>query len=188
MAVNESNFQDRLGCAPTAESWLRLPAVTYGCYRRRPANHSQLVSLLPGCIWLSHKIMPRFLVPRGGCQAEVGSASACWLLLYYNGCWWNTSAGRPSALCLKICLGLIYDPVAGLVEVPCVQAIMRASFACSCWHGLGGYHRREAIQSIKIWWSAMYPIWLGQLPSGKLLEFETSSNSGKTREEFLDNF
>jgi len=58
----------------------------------------------------------------GGCQAECGAAAAMgaagvlWLL--------GKSAGEcfdGAALSLKNCLGLACDPVAGLVEVPCVK-------------------------------------------------------------------
>ena len=58
----------------------------------------------------------------GGCQAEIGSASAmaAGALAYLQG-------GSPqavihaAAMALKNLLGLVCDPVAGLVEVPCVK-------------------------------------------------------------------
>jgi L-serine dehydratase len=58
----------------------------------------------------------------GGCQAECGSAgamAAC-ALSYLE----NLSLDEcfsAAALSLKNCLGLVCDPVAGLVEVPCVK-------------------------------------------------------------------
>ena len=58
----------------------------------------------------------------GGCQAEVGSAAAM-----AAGAVVAMMGGKPStvghavALCLKNVLGLVCDPVAGLVEVPCVK-------------------------------------------------------------------
>ena len=67
----------------------------------------------------------------GGCQAEVGSASAmsaAALTLAAGGT--PIRLVKPSPLSLKNMLGLICDPVAGLVEVPCVKRnAMGASFA-----------------------------------------------------------
>lgn len=59
---------------------------------------------------------------RGGCQAEIGSASAmaAGALTYLQG--GNEQQIADSvAMALKNLLGLAYDPVAGLVEVPCVK-------------------------------------------------------------------
>ena len=67
----------------------------------------------------------------GGCQAEVGSASAmaaAAITIAAGG----TPFQASQAICfvLKNMLGLICDPVAGLVEVPCVKRnAMGASFA-----------------------------------------------------------
>ena len=58
----------------------------------------------------------------GGCQAEIGSASAMAAggLTYLMG--GNAEEiSNASALALKNLLGLACDPVAGLVEVPCVK-------------------------------------------------------------------
>lgn len=58
----------------------------------------------------------------GGCQAEVGSASAM-----AAGAVVELAGGTPEqsaeavAIALKNTLGLVCDPVAGLVEVPCVM-------------------------------------------------------------------
>ena len=59
---------------------------------------------------------------RGGCQAELGSASAmaAGALTYLQG--GNEQQIADSvAMALKNLLGLVCDPVAGLVEVPCVK-------------------------------------------------------------------
>ena len=58
----------------------------------------------------------------GGCQAEIGSASAM-----AAGCMTYLQGGNSKqiihacAMALKNLLGLVCDPVAGLVEVPCVK-------------------------------------------------------------------
>lgn len=59
---------------------------------------------------------------RGGCQAEIGSASAmaAGALTYLQG--GNEQQIADSvAMALKNLLGLVCDPVAGLVEMPCVK-------------------------------------------------------------------
>ena len=58
----------------------------------------------------------------GGCQAEIGSASA----MAAGGAAYLMGGGaeqiaHAAALALKNLLGLACDPVAGLVEVPCVK-------------------------------------------------------------------
>src|SRR5690606_33412201 len=58
----------------------------------------------------------------GGCQAEIGSASAMASAAIVE-----MAGGTPSqsaeafAITLKNMLGLVCDPVAGLVEVPCIK-------------------------------------------------------------------
>ena len=58
----------------------------------------------------------------GGCQAEIGSASAmaaAGLCFLQGGT--NAMIANAAALALKNMLGLACDPVCGLVEVPCVK-------------------------------------------------------------------
>ncbi|MDT2170922.1 L-serine ammonia-lyase, iron-sulfur-dependent, subunit alpha, partial [Paenibacillus larvae] len=58
----------------------------------------------------------------GGCQAEVGSASgmaAASIVEMAGGS--PAQAAEAMAITLKNMLGLVCDPVAGLVEVPCVK-------------------------------------------------------------------
>ena len=59
---------------------------------------------------------------QGGCQAEIGSASAMAsaALVAAKGGTADQSA-QAVAMTLKNMMGLICDPVAGLVEVPCVK-------------------------------------------------------------------
>jgi L-serine dehydratase len=58
----------------------------------------------------------------GGCQAEIGSASAMAAggLAYIQG-GNNTEIVHAMALAMKSMLGLTCDPVCGLVEVPCIK-------------------------------------------------------------------
>ena len=70
----------------------------------------------------------------GGCQAEVGAASAmaAAALCYLKG---GTAAAcaAAAAMALGNLLGLVCDPVAGLVEVPCVKRnVVGAVNAVAC--------------------------------------------------------
>ena len=58
----------------------------------------------------------------GGCQAEIGAASAmaAGALVSLRG-GTNEQIGHAVAMALKNLMGLVCDPVAGLVEVPCVK-------------------------------------------------------------------
>jgi L-serine dehydratase len=56
----------------------------------------------------------------GGCQAECGSGGANAAVVEMRGGTPGQS-GQAAALALKNMLGLVCDPVAGLVEIPCVK-------------------------------------------------------------------
>ncbi len=61
-------------------------------------------------------------ISAGGCQAEIGTASAMAagaLVALRGGS--GEQIGHAVAMALKNLMGLICDPVAGLVEVPCVK-------------------------------------------------------------------
>ena len=70
----------------------------------------------------------------GGCQAEVGSASgmsAAALVYLMDGT--PEQMAHACALALANTLGLVCDPVGGLVEVPCISRnVMGAANALTC--------------------------------------------------------
>jgi len=133
MAVNESNAKMGLVCAtPTAGSAGCLPAVLTTAIEKLDLSESQQLDFLftAGAFGLVIANNASISGAEGGCQAEVGSASAM------AGAITMAAGGTPfqasQAICfvLKNMLGLICDPVAGLVEVPCVKRnAMGASFA-----------------------------------------------------------
>lgn len=58
----------------------------------------------------------------GGCQAEIGAASAMGAAaLCYLGGGDAQAVCHAAAIAIKSMLGLVCDPIAGLVEVPCVK-------------------------------------------------------------------
>ncbi|MGG5317658.1 L-serine ammonia-lyase, iron-sulfur-dependent, subunit alpha [Enterococcus sp. AZ072] len=125
VAVNEVNAKMGLICAtPTAGSAGVVPGVLMACRKRLNLSHSQQLEFLftAGAFGLVIANNASISGAEGGCQAEVGSASAmaAAALVQANG---GTAhqAAQAVAITLKNMMGLICDPVAGLVEVPCVK-------------------------------------------------------------------
>lgn len=125
LAVGEVNAG--MGCivaTPTAGSAGILPAVLLTLQEARGYSDAQLVAALFTAGGIGAVIVRRASVSgaAGGCQAETGSAAAM-----AAGAAVELLGGRPQqaaqaiAITLKNMLGLICDPVAGLVEIPCVK-------------------------------------------------------------------
>lgn len=134
IAVNEYNAKMGLVCAtPTAGSAGCLPAVLTSAIEKLELTETQQLDFLltAGAFGLVIANNASISGAEGGCQAEVGSAaamSAAALVLAAGG----TPLQASQAICfvIKNMLGLICDPVAGLVEVPCVKRnAMGASYA-----------------------------------------------------------
>lgn len=134
IAVNEYNAKMGLVCAtPTAGSAGCLPAVLTSAIEKLELTETQQLDFLltAGAFGLVIANHASISGAEGGCQAEVGSAaamSAAALVLAAGG----TPFQASQAICfvIKNMLGLICDPVAGLVEVPCVKRnAMGASYA-----------------------------------------------------------
>ncbi len=126
----------RVVAAPTAGSSGVLPAVLLPLQRRDRLSAEMMVQALYVAAGFGQVIAARSSISgaEGGCQAEVGSASAMAAAALVH-----TKAGTPEqmahacALALANTLGLVCDPVGGLVEVPCVSRnVMGAVNALSC--------------------------------------------------------
>ena len=126
----------RIVAAPTAGACGVLPAVLLPLQRKDRLSDEQMV----GCLYVSagfgQVIASRASISgaEGGCQAEVGSASgmAAAALVHARG-GTNEQMAAACAMALQNVLGLVCDPVAGLVEVPCVKRnVMGAVNAMSC--------------------------------------------------------
>ena len=133
MAVNESNAKMGLVCAtPTAGSAGCLPAVLTTAIEKLGLTESQQLDFLftAGAFGLVIANNASISGAEGGCQAEVGSASAMAAAITMAAGGTPFQASQAICFVLKNMLGLICDPVAGLVEVPCVKRnAMGASFA-----------------------------------------------------------
>ncbi|HIW09628.1 MAG TPA: L-serine ammonia-lyase, iron-sulfur-dependent, subunit alpha [Candidatus Faecalibacterium intestinigallinarum] len=126
----------RIVAAPTAGSCGVLPAVLLPLARAGEAGDEAICDALYVAAGFGQVIAARATLAgaEGGCQAEVGAASAmaAAALCYLKG---GTPAACASAAAMALgnLLGLVCDPVAGLVEVPCVKRnVVGAVNAVAC--------------------------------------------------------
>ena len=123
--MGESNAcMKRIVAAPTAGSCGVIPAVLLSYEEYGDVSEESLVNALYVAAGIGKVIGEKASISGafGGCQAEIGTASAmaAGALAYLQG---GDSAAivNAAALALKNMLGLACDPVGGLVEVPCVK-------------------------------------------------------------------
>lgn len=123
--MGESNAcMRRIVAAPTAGSCGVLPAVLLSYEEDFDVAEDDMVKAMYVAAGIGKVIAENAFIAgaAGGCQAEIGSASAmaAGALAFLQG--GNSSAIINAAtLSLKNFLGLVCDPVAGLVEVPCIK-------------------------------------------------------------------
>ena len=113
----------RIVAAPTAGASGVLPAVLLPVQAKYALSDEEILRALYGSAGFGQVIATRASISgaEGGCQAEVGSASAmaAAALVHLLG----GSPEQMAAACataLQNLMGLVCDPVAGLVELPCV--------------------------------------------------------------------
>ncbi|MGO2082563.1 L-serine ammonia-lyase, iron-sulfur-dependent, subunit alpha [Vagococcus sp.] len=125
IAVNEVNAEMGLICAtPTAGSAGVVAGVLAALIEEKKITLEQQIDFLftAGAFGLIIANQASISGAAGGCQAEVGSASAmasAAIVELMGGT--PEQSAQAVAITLKNMLGLICDPVAGLVEVPCVK-------------------------------------------------------------------
>lgn len=125
MATNEVNAAMGTICAtPTAGAAGVVPGVLFGMQNRLQPTDDEMIDYLFAAGAFGFVIANNASISgaAGGCQAEVGSASAmaaAALVQLAGGT--PEQSGEALAIALKNLLGLVCDPVAGLVEVPCVK-------------------------------------------------------------------
>ncbi|MBC3804239.1 L-serine ammonia-lyase, iron-sulfur-dependent, subunit alpha [Acetobacterium fimetarium] len=123
--MGESNAcMKRIVAAPTAGSCGVIPAVLLTYAEQNEIDEMRIIEALFVAAGIGEIIAHRAFIAgaTGGCQAEIGSASAmaAGALAYLRDGDADTIV-HAAALALKSLLGLACDPVAGLVEVPCVK-------------------------------------------------------------------
>ncbi|WP_371368667.1 L-serine dehydratase, alpha chain [Sporomusa rhizae] len=141
LAVGEANAaMGRIVAAPTAGSSGVLPAILFSLKEEYGFALRELAKglVVAGAIGMIIASRASLSGAAGGCQAECGSAGAMAagaIVALKGGT--PEQVGQAVAITIKNMLGLVCDPVAGLVEVPCVkrnagaaaQAIIAAEMA-----------------------------------------------------------
>ena len=114
----------RIVAAPTAGSCGVLPAVLLPLWRRGLADETAIHRALYIAAGFGQVVAARATLAgaEGGCQAEVGAASAmaAAALVDIRGGTAEQCA-EAFAMALTNLEGLVCDPVAGLVEIPCIK-------------------------------------------------------------------
>ncbi len=137
LMVGEQNAcMGRIVAAPTAGASGVMPACLLPLRDREGLGEDLMIQCLYTAAGFGQVIAERASISgaEGGCQAEIGSASAmaAAALVHARG----GTAPQMAAACamaLQNVMGLVCDPVAGLVEEPCVKRnVMGAVNALAC--------------------------------------------------------
>ena len=110
--------------APTAGSCGVLPAVLLPYQRREGLDDETMVRAMYVAGAIGQVIAEKASIAgaAGGCQAEIGTASAMGAAALCHLAGGDAQAVcHAAAMALKSLMGLVCDPIAGLVEVPCVK-------------------------------------------------------------------
>ena len=110
--------------APTAGSCGVLPAVLLPYQKREGLDDEAMVRALYVAGAIGQVIAEKASIAgaAGGCQAEIGTASAMGAAALCHLAGGDAQAVcHAAAMALKSLMGLVCDPIAGLVEVPCVK-------------------------------------------------------------------
>ena len=125
LSMAESNAcMRRIVAAPTAGACGVMPAVLLPLVRRSSLTQRQILQALYVACGVGIVIAKRASIAgaSGGCQAEIGTASAmaaAALVSLRGGS--DEMIANAVAMALSNLMGLVCDPIAGLVEVPCVK-------------------------------------------------------------------
>lgn len=125
IATNEVNAAMGIICAtPTAGSSGTIPGALFKLEKTHDLTEEQMIDFLFTSALFGRVVANNASVAgaTGGCQAEVGSASAmaaAGAVAIFGGS--PEASGHAMALAISNLLGLVCDPVAGLVEIPCVM-------------------------------------------------------------------
>lgn len=137
LKMGESNAcMKRIVAAPTAGSCGVMPSVYIAVKKKHGFSDEEIVKSMFVAAGVGEVIAARAYIAgaTGGCQAEIGTAAAmtaAGMVALKNGT--PEQIGHAVAMTLKGMLGLVCDPVAGLVEVPCVKRnVIGAANAVVC--------------------------------------------------------
>lgn len=124
LATSEVNAtMGRIVAAPTAGASGVLPGVLLPLAEARQASEDDLIDALFAAAGIGGVVSARATLSgaAAGCQAEVGTGAAMAAAAATQLCGGTPAqVGHAAALALQGLLGLVCDPIGGLVEVPCV--------------------------------------------------------------------
>lgn len=138
MALSSSEVNAGMGkivACPTAGSCGILPSVLLSAGEKLGKNDEDLIKALfaSSAVGMIIAMNATLAGAEGGCQAECGSAAAMASAAVVE-----MMGGTPemslhaSAIVLKNILGLVCDPVAGLVEIPCAKRNAAGAMSALC--------------------------------------------------------
>ena len=146
VATNEVNAAMGVICAtPTAGSSGTLPGVLFMLEKRLNLTEEQMIRFLftAGGFGMVIANNAEIAGATGGRQAEVGSASAMGAAAAVEVAGGTAEqSAQALSIAMSNLLGLVCDPIAGLVEVPCVKrnAIGASECISCCRYGACGMH------------------------------------------------
>ena len=189
MAVAEVNASmGQIVAAPTAGASGILPAVVVCCGDERGLADETLCMALfaAGAVGAIVAENASIAGASGGCQAETGTAAAmaAAALAQMKGAAPEVSL-TAAAIALKNCMGLVCDPVGGLVECPCIKrnAIGVANAVLSCDLAMAGIPSLipfdEVVDAMRAVGAVMSPV-LKETARGGLAATETARRLEKT--------
>lgn len=125
VAVSEYNAaMGKIVAAPTAGSCGIIPGTVLSMLEEGRCTREQAVMALftSGAVGMVIANKAVLAGAQGGCQAECGSAAAMAAAALVELCGGTPEqAAQAVAIAIKNQLGLVCDPVAGLVEIPCIK-------------------------------------------------------------------
>lgn len=138
MALSSSEVNASMGkivACPTAGSCGILPAVILATGEQLELTEDELIKglLAAGAVGMIIGMNATLAGAEGGCQAECGSASAMGAAAAVE-----MMGGTPKmsldagSIILQNVLGLVCDPVAGLVEIPCAKRNAQGAITALC--------------------------------------------------------
>lgn len=138
MALSSSEVNAAMGrivACPTAGSCGILPAVILSAGEKLGKTDAELIDGLfaSAAVGMIIGMNATLSGAEGGCQAECGSAAAMGAAAVVE-----MMGGSPkmsldaAAIVLKNILGLVCDPVAGLVEIPCAKRNVAGAISALC--------------------------------------------------------
>ena len=138
MALSSSEVNASMGkivACPTAGSCGILPAVILAAGEQLELNEDELIQglLAAAAVGMMIGMNAPLSGAEGGCQAECGSASAMGAAAVVE-----MMGGTPKmsldagSIILQNVLGLVCDPVAGLVEIPCAKRNAQGAITALC--------------------------------------------------------